>query len=391
MLLKVKPPVSEKKRILFIESYPHVMFGQQHTLLALLNKARDMGIEPVVAVTGPGVFTTAVEEQGFETHTFAYPELLSSYGGAIYGYKGLKAFTMAKQLLGYVADIRRQLKDLNIQAVFSNDMRGLLTAGVAARSLFLPVMIWDKLDKPHGWMDWVQLPLVKRNLIISEAVKTKYPGWQTAWFSKRIVKMYDGAVLQKFQQAVPIRSSLPINNDDRVLAIVGSITHRKGHDRILSVFPELADRFPDLKLLIVGDVSDPAEDSRFIESLPSLDHPNVIRTGWRRDIPEIMASIDILLLPSRQEGLGLVAAEAMACAKPVIGSNTGGIPEVIDHGNTGYVFDSETQLAEQITRLCQDAKLREKMGKAGLERARQFFDRERQMEKAVNELVSLIH
>ena len=140
----------------------------------------------------------------------------------------------------------------------------------------------------------------------------------------------------------------------------------------------------------MGDVSGSQDDSSFLNSLNNIDHPQVIRTGFRKDMPQVMQSIDVLLIPSRHEGMGQVTVEAMACSKPVIGSNTGGIPEVVDHGKTGFVFDTEAQLAEQITQLCEDAALRQRMGEAGLQRARQYFDRDQQMEKVVNELVSLI-
>lgn len=379
------------KRILFVESYPHVMFGQQHTLEALLEKSRELSIEPVVAVTVQGVFTERVREQGYETHIFAYPDSLSSYGGAIYGYRGMKALKMVKELLGYVTNIRKQLKDLKVQAVYCNDMRGLLTVGVAAKSLGLPIMIWDKLDKPHGWMDWVQLPIVSKNLIISDAVRVKYPKWQQSLFTKKIQKVYNGAKLDRFAGIKPVRDALGLQPEHIAIAIVGSITHRKGHDRVLNVFPKLAEQFPQLRLLIVGDVSGSQDDSAFLNSLKNIDHPQIIRTGFRNDMPEVMQSIDVLLIPSRHEGMGQVTVQAMACGKPVIGSNTGGIPEVVDHGHTGFVFDTETELAEQITRLCQDAQLRQSMGKAGLERTYQYFDRDQQMEKVVNELVSLTH
>ena len=382
--------MSKKKRILFVESYPHVLFGQQRTMLSLLEKSQAFNVEPVIAVTGAGDFTDTVKEVGYETHIFAYPELLSSYGGAIYGYKGLKALTMARQLLGYVAGIRRQLKKLRIQAVFCNDMRGLLTAGVAARSLGLPVMIWDKLDKPHGWMDWVQLPLVSRNLIISDAVKVKYPKWQQLLFRKKLCKVYNGAKLNRFEGIKPIRPELGLGTNTVTMAIVGSITHRKGHDRVLDVFPALARKFPDLRLLIVGDVSGSQDDSQFLKDLNNLDHPQVIQTGFRKDMPQIMRSVDVLLIPSRHEGMGQVTVEAMACSKPVIGSNTGGIPEVVSHGETGFVFDTEAELVQQIETLCANSQKRKAMGQAGLKRARQYFDRDKQMEKVVNELTSLI-
>jgi glycosyltransferase involved in cell wall biosynthesis len=379
-------------RVLFVESYPHVIFGQQRTMLSLLEGCGAARIAPVVGVTGEGLFVDAVRQRGLLVECFRYPGMLARYGGAIYRYRGLDRARMGFQLLGYLRTIRRRLRELALDAVFCNDMRGLLTVGAAARTLGLPVMTWDKLDKPHGWLDFLQLPLVNVNAIISDAVVAKYPRWQRRWFSRKIVRVFNGADLSRFDRAREKQRELPAGPNDVVLGLIGTITERKGHDRLLAVFPEACRRFPRLRLFVIGDTSGSDEDERYVKSLPNLDHPRVHLLGMREDVPDLLKSIDILVVPSRHEGMGQVTVEAMAAGRPVIGARAGGIPEVVLDGETGLLFDGEDrgQLLACIERLSASSELRARMGEAGRRRAEAHFNRPVQMRKILALCVEMI-
>ena len=378
-------------RVLFVESYPHVFFGQQRTMLSLLDACLASGIAPVVAVTGEGPFTNEVRRRHIDPVLFPYPKAISSYGGAIYRVRGLRWIYMMLQVVGYVFRIRAVLSGCRPQVVFCNDMRGLLTVGLAARTLGIPVMIWDKLDKPHGWMDLVQLPLATRNLIISDAVLVKYPLWQRRYYRDRIQRVYNGADIDRFYRAPLIRSSLPGEETDIYLAIVGTITSRKGQDRILSMWPNLMERVPSLRLLIIGETAG-VEDDAYLAKLPNRHHPRVHFLGMRQDVPSIMRSIDILLVPSRHEGMGQVTVEAMACSLPVIGSSAGGIGEVVLDGETGLIVDMDDPKAvvEAVFALAVSPELRKRMGDAGYQRVKQHFNRSLQMQKVLTLLTEMV-
>ena len=374
--------VGVMKRVLFVESYPHVLFGQQLTLLYLLSACGGREIEPVVAVTADGSFTDAARMRGIQIIHFPYPDSISGYGGAIYRTRGLSWLRILVDVIKYIFDIRRKLRQLNITAVFCNDMRGLLTVGISARLLGLPVMIWDKLDKPHFLLDWFQIPLVSQNIIISEAVKVKYPSWQKKIFRRRIKKISEGVDLAIFESACSIRNELPGTPQDVLLAIVGSITHRKGHDRIFSIWPEILMACPSVQLLVIGETSS-ANDEEYFESLPNRDHPRIHFFGMRKDVPDLMKSIDILLIPSRHEGMGLVVIEAMAAKIPVIGSDAGGIPEAVSHEETGIIVNGDDGPAwiHAINRLAVSHELRVQMGCNGYLRVEKEFNRPVQMSK----------
>ncbi|MBU3742184.1 MAG: N-acetyl-alpha-D-glucosaminyl L-malate synthase BshA [Candidatus Kapabacteria bacterium] len=91
------------------------------------------------------------------------------------------------------------------------------------------------------------------------------------------------------------------------------------------------------RLVFVGDGPERSDTERLVRELGLFDHVTFL--GKQSALPEILSAADVFLLPSQQESFGLSALEAMACEVPVIATNIGGIPEVVRHGETGYVAE----------------------------------------------------
>ena len=104
--------------------------------------------------------------------------------------------------------------------------------------------------------------------------------------------------------------------------------------------------------------------------------------GKQDEVAPLYSLADLLLLPSEKESFGLVALEAMACGVPVIGSTIGGIPEVVDHGRSGFLSDvgQVNDMAENAIRLLQDLELWNRFSKAARKRA-QLFTLDEQVKK----------
>jgi glycosyltransferase involved in cell wall biosynthesis len=103
--------------------------------------------------------------------------------------------------------------------------------------------------------------------------------------------------------------------------------------------------------------------------------PYVQFWGFRTDIPEILAQLDILVVPSLQEPFGKIIIEGMAMKKPVIASNVGGIPEIIVDGQTGILVPPENAeaLRQALESLLENRDMRKKMGIEGRKRVEQMF------------------
>jgi glycosyltransferase involved in cell wall biosynthesis len=371
---------------LFVESYPQALAGQQETLHALVGRAPGHGLAPTVAAPGDGAFLDRLRADGIAVAVRAQPATIGAYGGQVYRYGPAAKLAMALAVARYILRLRGWIARLGVQAVFCNDLRGLLIFGAAARLAGRPVVLWDKLDKPHGLYDWLQLPLASRNLTIADAVTAKYPRVLRRVYRRRIRRVPNGIAIARFRDAdgTALRRGLGLGADDVAAAIVGSVTPRKGHDLLWPAFERARQAAPNLHLLVVGSTA--AADAEFGRTLEARGTANVHWVGPRTDMPQVMAAIDILVSPSRHEGMGRVNVEAMAAGKPVVGSAGTGIAEVVVDGETGFLVDPTDTgaLAGRLTRLAGDPDLRRRMGAAGRARAEAEFDADRQLAKVLD-------
>jgi glycosyltransferase involved in cell wall biosynthesis len=174
------------------------------------------------------------------------------------------------------------------------------------------------------------------------------------------------------EDAAAIKASLDLPRSACLIGTVGRLEPVKGHRYLLDAFAGLAPRFPDLHLALVGDgellpeLTGRARRSGFGDRVRFL--------GWRDDVPWLLGGFDLFVFPSLNEGMGRALVEAMAAGVPVVASRAGGIPEVLGGGEAGLLVEpaSGHALAGGIEALLRDATVRDRLGRAGRERARCF-------------------
>jgi len=171
-----------------------------------------------------------------------------------------------------------------------------------------------------------------------------------------------------------IRGEFGVPTDVPLIGVVSRLFSWKGHTQLLQGLALLKQRGTPFRLLIVGedDIRGQPGQTRYSEELAGLVselrlQEQVIFTGFRSDVPQIMAAIDIYAMPSFEEPLGVVYLEAMAMKKPVVALDSGGVPEVVVDGVTGYLTKPGDirQLAIKIDALASDPDLRRRMGESG--------------------------
>ncbi len=161
----------------------------------------------------------------------------------------------------------------------------------------------------------------------------------------------------------------------RILCI-GRLSNGKAFDLMIRALAALKNTNPDTRLQIVGD----GDERENLESLAAELGVNeqVEFSGWVAppDIPRLLNTATLLVAPSRGvESFGLVALEAAQMERPVVVSDAGGLPEVVQHGVSGFVFPSENveRLVEAVRKLLSDERLAVSMGRAGAKRADELF------------------
>ncbi|HEU5443617.1 MAG TPA: glycosyltransferase family 4 protein [Steroidobacteraceae bacterium] len=124
-----------------------------------------------------------------------------------------------------------------------------------------------------------------------------------------------------------IRCELGIEPGRPVLAIIGRMHPVKGHRALLSMLPAIVRGCPGALLLVIGDGPERGPSEALAQDLGMARHVRFL--GRRADVPRLLAAVDLVLMPSQSEGLGLAAIEALAASRPVIAFAAGGLPEVV--------------------------------------------------------------
>jgi len=180
---------------------------------------------------------------------------------------------------------------------------------------------------------------------------------------------------------------LKINKNENIFQIlaVGYLIERKGFEYLIKAMTTVLNEHKNTQLNIVG--SGPLEKKlkNLIEELKLENNVKIIKNVSDNELLYLYNSSDLFVLPSivdsqgNTEGLGVVLLEAMACRLPVIGSNTGGIPDIIQDGETGLLVPEKdvSMLSKAILNLIEDENLREKIAVNGYKRVREEFSWER--------------
>lgn len=251
----------------------------------------------------------------------------------------------SKFSVGIIVDLYRLMKERNIHVLRTHKYRANLYGRIAGKLAGVPVIIASEHniyrdEKEKRFIRRITnkiLSIVTDKMVtVSDAIRKDILKYDRVSPSK-IMVLHNGVDTETFKPIVnfrDIRKQFAMSKDDVVIGFVGRLVINKGLNYLIEAVSLLKVSY-NIKLLIAGDGS-LMEELKKMARDKGLEE-SVIFTGLRRDITDILSSIDIFVLSSIKEGFPNSLLEAMAMGKPVVATAVGGIPEVINHGTNGLL------------------------------------------------------
>jgi glycosyltransferase involved in cell wall biosynthesis len=202
---------------------------------------------------------------------------------------------------------------------------------------------------------------------------------------EKIHVVHEGVSISKIDRVdnVDAHAAFFLPHNAPVIGNVAALVPHKGQKHLVAAAARVIREVPNARFVILGEgeLREPLE--RQIKELGLERH--VILGGFRPEIIGLIKSFDIFVMSSLTEGLGTSILDAMACAKPVVGTRAGGIPEAVQDEETGLLVPphDEAALAAAILRLLKDPALAARLGASGRQRAAEYFSVERMVSETL--------
>lgn len=311
---------AEEQRILQMSSIRTWRGGEQQVANLVLGM-RKQGHKPLLVVAKNSALENFCKENRFDYKAIRFGN----------GFNLLAAFGIVRFCRqNNVGLVHMHCSSSHLLAVFAH-LLGNKAKMVLHRRVIFPL----KTNYLSRWK--FNYPGIKKIICVSDAIKNVVS--QGIDHPEKCVTIYSGIDLQKVtsvQTPKSIRDEYKIK-EKYIVAIIAALTFEKNHQTFINAAKHILESRDDVHFLIVGEGNLRKEIESLIDKLNIK--PYVTLTGFRNDIPNILQQIDVLLLPSTQEGLGSTILEAFTNEVSVVASNTGGIPEIVHNNETGYLCE----------------------------------------------------
>lgn len=300
--------------------------------------------------------------------------------------------------------LREMIHRERIDIIHTHTITGNFYARMAALLSRKPINL---VTTVHSWLldelqgpPWVRLRnylRFKRELLLSERV-TQYISVSNSLKEKMCefgipeekteviengIELPDLSTMDAHNRSV--REEFRIRNGETIVATIGRMVPVKNQDLFLQAAKRVLEKTRHVRFLLVGDGPLLDQLRRRAKDLAVSDH--TVFTGWRGDVHRILCAVDIFVLCSRVEGLNISVLEAMAHAKPVIGTNVRGICDIVSDNETGILVPPHNVevLADSIVKLVEEGPVARTMGL----KARQRVENEYSVQEMVSKVVGL--
>lgn len=354
-------------RLAFFEPYYSTFYGAQESLLTLAASLDPKQYEAILVVPGNGVVAERFSQYGIRVVCLKASNRANAFGGIIRTYSLRDFLLLGLDMIKYNIRVWRWLRAEKVDIVCANNARAVAYVGLAAKLAKVP-LIWyirddQRVDALHRLGSYVASAIIT----VSNEVQSVFTTSELNRLRGRIRTIYTGFVFPDYDvnsrewhnARRRLRFELEIPPEAQVVSMVASIVARKGHDIFVEAAAEIVKVNPRVVFVVAGDVPVGHEHQRFVQRLRNrigeLDLTSRFRwLGYREDVWAVYAGSDVVVLPSRGEGLPRVLIEALAAGCRVVASNTTGVREIITDGRYGSIvvgYDPSTYAAAILKEL----------------------------------------
>lgn len=289
-----------------------------------------------------------------------------------------------------VRELVALIHKLNPTILFTHTYKPNLLGRIAARKAGIPHVVVSRGWTGENWKVRVYEKLDRLNLSFADRVVAVSNGQadkirRAGVPENRIVVIRNAARLAAFEKRTNGRAEL-LNyfsgiRPSHIILAAGRLSPEKGFDVLIDAASHVVKKHQNAGFIIFGNGVEREALARTIQTLGLQSH--VVLAGFTNQLDHYLPHADLVVLPSRTEGLPNVALEASAAGVPIIATAVGGTPEVIADGETGFLVPSEdaATMAERIGQLLRDDDLRTRFGEAGQQRMEEEFSFEAQAER----------
>ena len=283
--------------------------------------------------------------------------------------------------IAYPPRLARVIRDVRPDLVHCHNETALFYGRFAAGLARVPAVVYTEHDRRFPGRPRLALlnralgRTCRRLVTVSKRLRDElaaHEGFDRARI--RVIRNgVDGGPFEISPSRASVLEEFGLQADTNLVVSVGRLSPEKGLDRIIAAAPAISFAVPSARFLIVGG----GAERRRLEA--SAD-PAIVRfAGERGDVPRLMTSADLVVIPSRSEGLPLAALEAAAASRATVATDVGALSEVIEDGVTGRLVPSGdgSRLVGTVCALLADAPLRTDMGRRARTRFEETFSLER--------------
>ncbi|MCY7070077.1 glycosyltransferase family 4 protein [Streptococcus oralis] len=368
------------KRILYLHAGAE-MYGADKVLLELIKGLDRQEFEAHVILPNDGVLVEALRQVGAKVSVLDYPILRRKY----FNPKGIADYIRSYNF--YAKQIALYAREHSIDMVHNNTA-AVLEGIYLKRKLKLP-LIWhvhEIIVKPKAISDFINMLMGRyadKIVTVSQAVANHIK--QSPFIKDSQVEVIyngvDNAVYYPMD-ASSIREKFDIAQDALVIGMIGRVNAIKGQNDFIEAVEPLLEKNEQAVAFLAGGVF-PGEEWRLEELDKRIASSSVVSQIHRIDYydktSELYNMFDIFVLPSiKPDSLPTVVLEAMACSKPVVGYNNGGIAEMVVDDKSGCLVkpNRPQELSNAISLLLDSSEKREKFGRVGYQRQKELFSLE---------------